>query len=85
MKSTMMASIPALVVLFALVFGFGTFHVVGQNAEASGSPDCVELADDCSEAQENESIACASGNVERCENAQAAAMQACSEHASKCS
>ncbi len=84
MKSTMMASIPALVVLFALVFGFGTFHVVGQNAEASGSPDCVELADDCSQAQENASTACASGNVERCENAQAAAIQVCNDYYSNC-
>ena len=84
MKSTLVASIPALVVLFALAFGFGTFHGVGQNAEASDSDDCKQLADDCSEAQENASAACASGNVERCENAQAEAMQTCSEYDSKC-
>ena len=84
MKSTVMASIPALVVLFALAFGFGTFHVLVQNAEASDSDDCKQLADDCSQAQENASAACASGNVERCENAQAEAMQACSEHANNC-
>ncbi|MDE0427598.1 MAG: hypothetical protein OXN25_22315 [Candidatus Poribacteria bacterium] len=84
MKSTLVASIPALVVLFALVFGFGTFHVVVQNAEASDSDDCKQLADDCSDAQESASTACASGNVERCENAQAEAMQTCSDYRSKC-
>ena len=85
MKSTLVASIPALVVLFALVFGFGTFHVVVQNAEASDSDDeCDRLSTACSEAEENESIACASGNVERCENAQADRMQACTEYESEC-
>ncbi len=84
MKSTLVASIPALVVLFALVFGFGTFHGVVQNTEASGSINCQELADACTRAQENAADACASGNVERCENAQAEAMQTCSDYRSKC-
>ena len=84
MKSTVMASIPALVVLFALMFGFGTFHVLVQNAEASGSTNCQELAEACTRAKENAADACATGNVERCENAQAEAMQACSEHANNC-
>lgn len=85
MKSTVIASIPALVVLFALMFGFGTFHVGVQNAEASDSDECKQLSIACSEAQENASAACATGNVERCNSAQAEALQACSEHASKCS
>ena len=85
MKSTLVASIPAFVVIFALVFGFGTFHVVGQNAEASDSEDeCDRLSTACSEAQENASAACASGNVERCESAQAEAIQVCSEYANNC-
>ena len=85
MKSTLVASIPAFVVIFALVFGFGAFHGVGQNAEASDSDDeCDRLSTACSEAAENESIACASGNVERCESAQADRMRACSEYDSKC-
>lgn len=84
MKSTVIASIPALVVLFALMFGFGAFQVGVQNAEASGSDDCEDLADACSQAQENESVACASGNVERCESAQAETLQVCGEYASKC-
>ncbi len=84
MKSTMMASIPALVVLFALVFGFGAFHVVVQNAEASDSINCQELADACTRAQENASAACASGNVERCESAQAEAVQVCNDYYSNC-
>ncbi len=84
MKSTVIASIPALVVLFALMFGFGTFHVGVQDAEASDSDDCGDLAEACSQAQENESVACASGNVERCESAKADRMQVCSDYDSKC-
>ncbi len=84
MKSTVIASIPALVVLFTLMFGFGTFHVVVQNAEASDSSDCSTLAEACSQAQENESVACASGNVERCESAKAERIQVCSDYDSKC-
>lgn len=84
MKSTLIASIPALVVLFALTFGFGTLHVVIQNAEASDSDECKKLSTACSEAQENASAACASGNVERCNSAQAEALQICNERDSEC-
>ena len=35
MKSTLIASIPALILVFALTCGFGTFHGMLQKAEAS--------------------------------------------------
>ena len=37
MRSTLIASIPALVVLFGLAFGFVTFHLIAQDAEATGA------------------------------------------------
>ena len=37
MRSTLIASIPALVVFFGLAFGFVTFHLMAQNAEATGA------------------------------------------------
>lgn len=82
MKSTLIASIPALVLIFALTCGFGTFHVMLQQAEASDN--CGTLANDCRQAEENESIACASGNVERCESAKASKEQACSKYSNTC-
>ena len=82
MKSTLIASIPALVLIFVLTCGFGTFHGMLQNAEAS---DCSSLQQKCSDAQENESIACASGNAERCESAKASRKQACDEYEDACS
>ena len=81
MKSTLIASIPALVLIFALTCGFGTFHGMLQKAEAS---DCSSLQRACSDAQENESIACASGNAERCESAKANRMRVCSERDNIC-
>ena len=81
MKSTLIASIPALVLIFALTFGFGTFHGMLQKAEAS---DCSSLQQRCSDAQENESTACASGNAERCESAKDNREQACGEYYSAC-
>lgn len=84
MKSILIASIPALVLIFALTFGFGTFHVMLQKAEASGSDNCDELLRDCNNAKENERIACASGNAERCESAKAEAMQVCNEYYNTC-
>ena len=81
MKSTLIASIPALVLIFALTFGFGTFHGMLQKAEAS---DCSGLLQRCNDARQNESIACASGNAERCESAKTEAAQACSEYENTC-
>ncbi|MDE0688549.1 MAG: hypothetical protein OXI61_10315 [Candidatus Poribacteria bacterium] len=81
MKSKLIASIPALVLIFALTCGFGTFHVMLQNAEAS---DCSTLQKRCSDAEENESIACASGNAERCESAKDSAEEACKEYRDTC-
>ena len=81
MKSTLIASIPALVLIFALTCGFGTFHGMLQNAEAS---DCSTLQKRCSDARENESIACASGNAERCESARANRIEACDEYEDVC-
>ena len=83
MKSTLIASIPALVLIFALTFGFGTFHVMLQKAEASGS-NCDDLQYRCNQARENERIACASGNTERCESAKADRMQVCNEYYDTC-
>ena len=81
MKSTLIASIPALVLIFALTCGFGTFHGMLQKAEAS---DCNSLQKRCSEAQANESIACASGNAERCESARANRIGVCDEYDNNC-
>ena len=81
MKSTLIASIPALVLIFALTCGFGTFHGMLQKAEAS---DCSSLQQRCSDAQENESIACASGNAERCESATANRREACGKYRNTC-
>ena len=81
MKSKLIASIPALVLIFALTCGFGTFHVMLQKAEAS---NCNTLQQQCSDAQENESIACASGNAERCESAKDNAEQVCGEYYNNC-
>jgi len=81
MKSTLIASIPALVLIFALTCGFGAFHGMLQNAEAS---DCSSLQQGCSDAQENESIACASGNAERCESARANRIEACDKYEDAC-
>ncbi len=81
MKSTLIASIPALVLIFALTFGFGTFHGMLQKAEAS---DCSGLEKSCSDARENESIACASGNAERCESAEDNTKEACKKYRNTC-
>lgn len=81
MKSTLIASIPAIVLIFTLTCGFGTFHGMLQNAEAS---DCSNLQQGCSDAEENESIACASGNAERCESAKDSTEQACKKYHDTC-
>lgn len=84
MKSTLIASIPALVLIFALTCGFGTFHVMLEKAEASGSDNCDGLKDSCDQAKENASIACASGNAERCESARANRIEACAKYRNTC-
>ena len=84
MKSTLIASIPALVLIFALTCGFGTFHVMLEKAEASGSDNCDGLKDSCDQAKEKESIACASGNAERCESAKASRKQVCDDYEDAC-
>lgn len=83
MKSTLIASIPALVVLFGLAFGFGTFHLIAQNAEATGA-ECNYLEYNCDQESRNVRIACNSNNAERCRNAQSDALRVCSEYYRTC-
>ena len=83
MKSTLIASIPALIVLFALAFGFVTFHLMAQNAEATGAA-CTYLAYNCGQESEHANDACRSSNAERCRNAKSDAMQVCSEYYNTC-
>ena len=83
MRSTLIASIPALVVLFGLAFGFVTFHLIAQNAEATGA-ECNYLESNCRQEIRNERRACTSNNTERCRNAQNDRMQVCSEYYRTC-
>ena len=83
MKSTLIASIPALIVLFGLVFGFVTFHLIAQNAEATGAA-CNYLGANCRQEGEYASEACRSSNAERCRNAMNDALQVCSEYYRTC-
>ena len=83
MKSTLIASIPALVVLFGLAFGFATFHLIAQNAEATGA-ECNYLESNCKQEIDHASDACNSGNAERCRDAESDRMQVCSEYFSRC-
>lgn len=83
MKSTLIASIPALVVLFALAFGFVTFHLMAQNAEATGA-ECNYLESNCRQETRNVRIACNSNNAERCRNAQSDMAQVCNEYYRTC-
>ena len=46
MRSTLIASIPALVVLFGLAFGFATFHLIAEDAKATGA-ECNYLESNC--------------------------------------
>lgn len=84
MKSTLIASIPAFVVIFALAFGFGTFYLIIHKAEATGGAACNYLEYNCNQEQDHARTACNSGNVERCKNAKADLMQVCSEFYSTC-
>ena len=83
MKSTLIASIPALVVLFGLAFGFVTFHLIAQNAEATGA-ECNYLEYNCRQEIDNARLACNSNNAERCKDAESDRMQVCNEYYRTC-
>ena len=83
MRSTLIASIPALVVLFGLAFGFVTFHLIAQNAEATGA-ECNYLESNCDQEIRNVRRACNSNNTERCRNAQSDRIQVCNEYYRTC-
>ena len=83
MKSTLIASIPALVVLFGLAFGFVTFHLIAQNVEATGA-ECNYLESNCRQEIRNARIACNSNNAERCKDAQSDRLTVCREYYNTC-
>ncbi len=83
MRSTLIASIPALVVLFGLAFGFVTFHLIAQNAEATGA-ECNYLEYNCRQERRYATEACNSNNTERCRNARSDALRVCSEYYRLC-
>ena len=83
MKSTVVASIPALVVLFGLAFGFVTFHVMVQKAEATGA-ECNYLEYNCRQEKNHARDACNSNNAERCQNALNDRMHVCNEYLNTC-
>ena len=85
MKSTLVASVPAFAVIFVIAFGFVTFHVMIQKAEATGGAACNYLSANCSQESNHAATACRSDNAERCKNAMADATQVCSEYYDKCS
>ena len=83
MKSTLIASIPALIVLFGLAFGFVTFHQIAQNVEATGA-ECSYLEYNCRQERDHARDACNSNNAERCKDAQNDRMQVCNEYYDTC-
>ena len=83
MKSTLIATVPALVVLFGLAFGFVTFHVMVQKAEATGA-ECNYLEYNCDQEIRNARIACNSNNAERCQNAKNDKLVVCNEYLNTC-
>ena len=83
MKSTMIASIPAVVVLFGLAFGFVTFHVMVQKAEATGA-ECNYLEYNCGQEIDYANEVCNSNNAERCQNAKADRLKVCNEYFNTC-
>lgn len=83
MRSTLIASIPALVVLFGLAFGFATFHFVAQNAETTGAV-CNYLEYNCRQEKNHARDACSSNNAERCKNAKNDKVQVCNEYLTTC-
>ena len=83
MRSTLIASMPALIVLFGLAFGFVTFHLMAQNAEATGA-ECSYLRYNCDQERIHATNACNSNNAERCRNARSDRAQVCNEYYSTC-
>lgn len=83
MRATLIACIPAFVVLFGLAFGFVTFHLIIHNAEATGA-ECSYLEYNCRQEREHASDACNSNNAERCRNANNDRMQVCNEYYRTC-
>ena len=83
MKSTVIASIPAVVVLFGLAFGFVTFHLIAQNAEATGA-ECTYLEYNCDQERKHAIDACNSNNAKRCQNAMSDRMHVCNEYLNTC-
>ena len=83
MRKTLIASIPALAVLFVLAFGFVTFHVPVQNAEANA---CTYLTAQCRTESENVTISCyiPPVNQERCNNARKDYKKVCDAAAKAC-
>ena len=84
MKSTLIAAIPAFVVIFVLAFGFVTFHVMIQKAEATGGAACNYLSANCTNERQHASNACRGGNAERCRNAESDALRVCDEYSRTC-
>ena len=84
MKSTLVATVPAFVVILVLAFGFVTFHVMIQEAEATGGASCNYLESNCTQERRHASNACRSDNAERCRNAEADALRVCSEYYNTC-
>ena len=70
MRKFWMNSIPVLAVLFVLAFGFASFHILTQNAEATGT-DCTYQTAQCATEAGNIVYACHNPpvNQQRCENA----------------
>ena len=83
MKSTLIASIPAVVVIFGLAFGFVTFHVMVQKAEATGA-ECNYLQYNCKQERKYAEVACNSNNAERCKNANSDRIKVCNEYLNTC-
>ena len=83
MKTTLIASIPALVVFFVLAFGFATFHLIAQNAEATGA-ECTYLEYNCRQERNHAREACNSNNAERCKNAKNDKLAVCREYYNTC-
>ena len=69
MKSTLIATIPAFAVILVLVFGFVTFHMMIQKAEATGGAACNYLGANCSQEAITRILRADSDNAERCNNA----------------
>ena len=84
MKSTLIAAVPAFVVILALMFGFVTFHVMIEKAEATGGAECNYLESNCAQEQDHADTACDSDNAERCRNAASDTLQVCGEYYGTC-